>query len=93
MNIQDVINDLKPQKRAITNDSAIVKRCKKHGIRTICLMCGFEGRHRPGDGRLRDRLCGNCGLKRLRARWWVEKYPTKAHAEFKRIRSTSFLLD
>lgn len=72
--------------------SLLAQRVRKYGIRTICIMCGDEGRHRPGAGRLRDVSCHECGMKRLRPRWWVEKYPTKAAAETKRVRGTAFLL-
>ena len=71
---------------------AIKERIHKYGIRVICLMCSWEGRHRPGQGRLRERSCKQCGLTRLRARWWCEKYPTKALAEVKRVRDTGFLI-
>jgi len=72
---------------------SLYKRVKQHGVRILCLMCNWEGRHFPGDVRLRNRKCGQCGLARLRPRWWVEKYPTKAAAETKRVRETSFLLN
>jgi hypothetical protein len=71
---------------------AIKERVHKHGIRVVCLMCSWEGKHRPVHGRLRDRTCQQCGLCRLRPRWWVEKYKTKAAAETKRVRDTSFLI-
>lgn len=82
--------------------SAKLDRIARYGIRVQCLMCGWEGRHNKQgnhrktiDGfptiRLRERMCDSCGLKRLRPLWWIEKYPTKAHAETKRVRATSFM--
>jgi hypothetical protein len=55
-------------------------------------MCSWEGRHKIGEGKLRDRTCHRCGLMRLRPRWWIEKYKTKAAAETKLVRDTSFLI-
>lgn len=75
-----------------TIQDAVKARIHKYGIRVICLMCSWEGRHKPQMGRLRDRHCTGCGLARLRPRWWIEKYPTKAHAEIKRVRATGFLV-
>jgi hypothetical protein len=72
--------------------SALAKRVHKYGVRVICMMCSEEARHRPGEGRLRNRACHSCGMQRLRPVWWIEKYPTKAAAEVKRVRGTSFLL-
>ncbi len=92
MDLKDVIDDLKLRGPEAPKLSAVAQRVRLYGIRTICMMCGNEGRHRPGQGRLRDRGCIECGMQRLRARWWVEKYPTKAHAELKRVRGTSFLV-
>lgn len=92
MNLKDVIADLKIENSAKHRRSAVAERIRKYGIRTLCMMCGYEGRHRPGQGRLRDRACTGCGMQRIRPRWWVEKYPTKAHAELKRVRGTSFLV-
>lgn len=71
---------------------AIKRRAVKHGIRVQCLMCSWEGRHKIGEGKLRDRTCHRCGLMRLRPRWWIEKYKTKAAAETKLVRDTSFLI-
>ena len=102
MKIQDVIEDLKLD-RSIQNandlmdaterkSSQLAKRLKKYGIRVVCLMCSTEARHRPGEGRLRNRPCHECGMQRLRPVWWTEKYPTKAEAETKRVRGTAFLI-
>lgn len=92
MDIKDVISELKEEYSAKSRHAVIAQRIRDYGIRTVCMMCGFEGRHRPGHGRLRERACTGCGMQRLRPRWWIEKYPTKAHAEMKRIRGTSFLV-
>lgn len=80
--------------------NAKLSRIARYGIRVMCLMCGWEGRHNKvartqtgGTVRLRERGCDRCGLKRLRPTWWIEKYPAKAHAEAKRIRNTRFLMD
>jgi len=72
---------------------SVYKRVKKYGVRIVCLMCAWEGRHHPGDVRLRNRKCSQCGLQRLRPQWWIERYPSKAAAETKRVRETSFLLN
>ena len=71
---------------------AIKRRAVKHGIRIQCLMCSWEGRHKIGEGKLRDRTCDRCGLMRLRPRWWIEKYDTKALAERNACQRTEFLI-
>jgi len=99
MDIKDVIADLKgvsgqtkrvhPRTKA---RGALAERIHRYGIKTLCMLCGFEGRHRPGEARLRERPCGSCGYKFLRALWWVKKYPTKAEVEWKRNNNLRFML-
>lgn len=97
MNIKDVITELKipdgprtpARKKAV---GALAQRIQRYGIKTICMLCGHEGRHKPGEGRLRESRCGGCGYRFLRPVWWVKKYATKAHAEWKENAQLRFLL-
>lgn len=65
-------------------------RVAQYGLRVVCLACTARGRHRPNQGRLRQRACPRCGEEgSLAARWWVEKYPEQAVAKrdrFARVR-------
>jgi len=95
--LEKVLNAPEP---VVVRGNAKLSRIARYGIRVMCLMCGWEGRHnrmaRKEIGhtvRLRERGCDRCGLKRLRPTWWIEKYPAKAHAEAKRVRATRFLMD
>lgn len=58
---------------------AVLRRMRKAGgIRVVCLRCEARSRHDPEAGtRLREKRCRACG-GRLRAVWWVVRFPTRA---------------
>jgi len=74
-------------KRSQREIDAIKDRVKRFGLRCICQVCMTEQRHYAAQGRLRNTPCQACGMNRLRAVWWVEKFHTKAIAERKQLRS------
>lgn len=64
----------------LSGASAIRHAVNEYGLKVECLLCGARGRHRPEeDGRLRYRPCPGCGVKSLRLRAWVKRYPAKAY--------------
>lgn len=53
---------------------------QRWGLRTICLICRTERRHRPEtDGRLRFRACSCRGLCSLRSYAWVKSHQKEAN--------------
>lgn len=40
--------------------AAIRRMVIRFGLHVLCVACGWTGRHRPEQGRLRDRRCPEC---------------------------------
>ena len=89
IDMQEVIQEMDRARRE-AKAFLIGQRARAHGVRIICMMCDAEARHKGAEGsrggRLRNRTCDTCGLRRFRPVWWTERYPTKAEAERKRVR-------
>jgi len=61
------------------NRRAMRAAVNRWGLRVMCLACTHECRHKPEQhGRLRRRLCPQCGLYGLRSRSWVIRNPEAA---------------